>query len=182
MYRQISKYLWQNGFRSHHVQTKAQFGVQCPLPALKHAQAETALKWQNDLWSLTCTPWQTLNSLTSSPTAMCLFPIPGRKNLCRVRTASVANAIWRSHPRLHNRDVSSDLALYTPKRSISLLSAEDFKNGISEILDQGKRPRLEALNGPLLPRQKVSDLWPSGPDENVLQLIVVPGILLVFYD
>jgi len=96
--------------------------------------------------------------------------------------ASVANAIWRLHPRLHNRDVSSDLALYTPKRSISLLSAEDFKNGISEILDQGKRPRLEALNGPLLPRQKVSDLWPFGPDENVLQLIVVPGILLVFYD
>ena len=96
--------------------------------------------------------------------------------------ALVANAIWRSHPRLQHRDVSSDLALYTPKRPISLLSAEDFENGISEILDQGKQPRLEALNGPLLPRQKVSDLWPSGPDENVLQFIVVPGILLVFYD
>jgi len=96
--------------------------------------------------------------------------------------ASVANAIWRSNPRLQHRDASSDFALYTPKRPISLLSTEDFENGISEVLDEGKRPRLEALNGPFLPRQKVSDLWPSGPDENVLQLIVVPGILLIFYD
>ena len=106
-----------------------------------------------------------------------LFHIAFQPFLPNAHAGSVSLAIWNSNPRLQHGGVTLDLTLYTPKRPISVVSTEEFKNDMSELLDQDKHPRLEALNGPLAPGQKLSDLWPSGPDENVLQLIVVPGIL-----
>jgi len=107
-----------------------------------------------------------------------LFPAEAAMQvfLPRVRAAVVTLAIWNAHLRLHFEGMREDFALYIPKRPISLLSTEEFQNGMSEILDQDKRPRLEALNGPLMAWQQLSDLWPSGPAANTLHLIVVPSM------